>query len=275
MSKIIVCHNCKAILSPGSSFCSQCGARITEADYVSQSDGESNPIYLRPGTVLRMKYRINGVIGQGGFGITYDGTDIKLNMHVAIKEYFPNTMANRHATISLDVSCSDNTRGLYEQGMKNFLKEAQNMAKYAGEDNFVAVHDFFPENNTAYIIMEFVEGQNLKQYLQQHGRLTMNETMPIILPVMNVGRASSGTWFSHVLHELQPARAASPQMAIMFFIAFSFSIVSGLVAGRCCRNCRERKPAASLSRPLIRWCWSGWTARVPRRATPASRTGLA
>ena len=185
MSKIIVCHNCKAILSPGSSFCSQCGARITEADYVSQSDGESNPIYLRPGTVLRMKYRINGVIGQGGFGITYDGTDIKLNMHVAIKEYFPNTMANRHATISLDVSCSDNTRGLYEQGMKNFLKEAQNMAKYAGEDNFVAVHDFFPENNTAYIIMEFVEGQNLKQYLQQHGRLTMNETMPIILPVMN------------------------------------------------------------------------------------------
>ena len=185
MSKIIVCHNCKSILSPGSSFCSQCGARITEADYVSQSDGESNPIYLRPGTVLRMKYRINGVIGQGGFGITYDGTDIKLNMHVAIKEYFPNSMANRHATISLDVSCSDNTRSLYEQGMKNFLKEAQNMAKYAGEDNFVAVHDFFPENNTAYIIMEFVEGQNLKQYLQQHGRLTMEETMPIILPVMN------------------------------------------------------------------------------------------
>ena len=185
MAKIIVCHNCKAVLSPGSGFCSRCGSRITEADYVSDETVQINPIYLQPGTVLHFKYRINSVIGQGGFGITYDGTDIKLDMHVAIKEYFPNTMANRHATISLDVSCSDNTRGLYEQGMNNFLKEAKNMAKYAGEENFVAVHDYFAENNTAYIIMEFVEGQNLKQYLQQRGRLTMNETLPIIIPVMN------------------------------------------------------------------------------------------
>ena len=183
--KRIVCHQCKSILPPGSRFCPRCGSEITAADYVSDETVQVNPIYLQPGTVLHLKYRINGVIGQGGFGITYDGTDIKLDMHVAIKEYFPSSMANREVTVSTQVICGSNTQGLYEQGMNNFLKEAKNMAKYAGEENFVAVHDYFAENNTAYIIMEFVEGQNLKEYLQQHGRLTMNEAMPIVMPVMN------------------------------------------------------------------------------------------
>ena len=144
-----------------------------------------NSIYLSPGTVLRSQYRINRVIGQGGFGITYDGTDLKLNMHVAIKEYFPNPVASRNSTLTKEVTCSQNTRELYEHGLKNFLEEARNMARFAGEENFVAVHDYFSENKTAYIIMEFVRGQNLKQYLQQHGRMTLEQTMAIIIPVMN------------------------------------------------------------------------------------------
>ena len=185
MEKKIVCHKCKSVLSPGSSYCPQCGERITQEDYVAGDTVLLNPIYLLPGTVLHMKYRINGVIGQGGFGITYDGTDVKLDMHVAIKEYFPNPMASRQVTVSTEVTCGANTQSLYEQGMNNFLKEAKNMAKYAGEENFVSVHDYFVENNTAYIIMEFVDGQNLKQYLQKRGRLTMEESMPIIMPVMN------------------------------------------------------------------------------------------
>ena len=64
-------------------------------------DGSDNSFYLEPGTILHAQYRINSVIGQGGFGITYDGTDLKLDMHVAIKEYFPNPMANRQTTVSL------------------------------------------------------------------------------------------------------------------------------------------------------------------------------
>ena len=185
MEQKIVCHRCKSILAPGSSYCPQCGEKITKDDYVAGDTVLLNPIYLLPGTVLHLKYRINGVIGQGGFGITYDGTDIKLDMHVAIKEYFPNPMASRQVTVSTEVTCGANTESLYKQGMNNFLKEAKNMAKYAGEENFVSVHDYFVENNTAYIIMEFVDGQNLKQYLQKHGRLTVEESMPIIMPVMN------------------------------------------------------------------------------------------
>ena len=144
---------------------------------------QNNASYLQPGTVLANKYRINHVIGQGGFGITYDGTDLKLNMHIAIKEYFPTLMASRQTSNSTCVICTSGSVGLYEHGLKNFIDEARNMAKFAGEENFVAVHDYFTENNTAYIVMEFVEGVNLKQYLQQKGRLSMAETIAIIKPV--------------------------------------------------------------------------------------------
>ena len=147
---------------------------------------QNNASYLQPGTVLANKYRINHVIGQGGFGITYDGTDLKLNMHIAIKEYFPTLMASRQTSNSTCVICTSGSVGLYEHGLKNFIDEARNMAKFAGEENFVAVHDYFTENNTAYIVMEFVEGVNLKQYLQQKGRLSMAETIAIITPVMQV-----------------------------------------------------------------------------------------
>ena len=185
-SKKIVCHNCRSYLAPGTVYCPRCGTRITPSDYVSSSEQQYNPVYLQMGTVLQGKYRINSVIGQGGFGITYDGTDLKLNMHVAIKEYYPNPIASRQASISKYVTCTSGYKSLYDQGMNNFIGEARNMARFAGQENFVAVHDYFSENNTAYIIMEFVEGINLMQYMQQHGPLTMDETMSIIMPVMNV-----------------------------------------------------------------------------------------
>ncbi len=186
MDRKIVCHKCNTSLSPGSTFCSNCGSKISAADYVSEENKSSNPVYLKPGTVIGTHYKINSVIGQGGFGITYDGTDIKLDMHVAIKEYFPHSIADRQNTVSNDVTCSAGTDDLYEQGMENFLKEAKNMAKFAGEANFVAVHDYFTENNSAYIVMEFVNGINLKQLMRQHGRFSTEEVMPIMIPVMNI-----------------------------------------------------------------------------------------
>ncbi len=149
------------------------------------TNGAADYVYLSRGSVLQGKYIVNGVIGQGGFGITYDGTDMKLGMHVAIKEYFPRPIATRYITSSRDVTCSYDTLSLYEHGLKNFLKEATNMAKFAGEENFIYVRDYFAENNTAYIIMEFVEGEDLKHFLKKHGRLSFNEAMMVAVPVMN------------------------------------------------------------------------------------------
>ncbi len=145
----------------------------------------ANQQYLEAGVILHGKYRINGVIGQGGFGITYDGTDLNLDMHIAIKEYFPKPIASRYNRHSNDVSCSADTVSLYERGMEYFLKEARNMAKFAGQENFVYVSDYFSENGTAYIIMEFVPGQNLSHYLEEHGRLSITEVITLSIPIMN------------------------------------------------------------------------------------------
>ena len=141
--------------------------------------------YLDTGVILKGKYRINGVIGKGGFGITYDGTDLNLDMHVAIKEYFPRSIASRNGAYSKNVTYRSDTALLYEQGLKNFLNEARNMAKFTGQENFVYVFDYFSENNTAYIIMEFVPGQNLKHFLEKDRRLSIGEVKRIMLPVMN------------------------------------------------------------------------------------------
>lgn len=189
MEKEPVCQNCRNILPPGSLFCPRCGTRtisigISDTPTVSILR-EKDSVYLPGGTVLHGKYRVNHVLGHGGFGITYDGTDLRLQMHIAIKEYFPGQIADRSASVSNEVTCTNSSAALYEKGMQNFLKEARNMAKFAGQPDFVTVHDYFGENNTAYIIMEYVEGQNLKSYIRQHGRLSMDSAMAIITPVMD------------------------------------------------------------------------------------------
>lgn len=186
-----ICPQCKKILPSGGSFCPYCGTRTLPAkagegfEETLNLFANVNPSCLRPGTILHGKYRINSLIGQGGFGITYDGTDLKLDMHVAVKEYFPRPIANRQDASSREVTCTSEAVSMYQQGLNNFLKEARNMAKFVGEENFIAVHDYFAENNTAYIIMEFVQGQDLKHYLRQHGPLSMDAAMRIAVPVMN------------------------------------------------------------------------------------------
>lgn len=189
MSDKMICQNCKAVIPQGSTFCPRCGTRISSiADPHNQTVSVVRPaasVYLPEGTVLQGKYKINHVIGQGGFGITYDGTDLKLQMHIAIKEYFPSQIADRSVSNSNQVTCTKSTIALYEHGMRNFRQEARNMAKFAGQPGFVSVHDSFSENNTAYIIMEYVEGQNLRDYMRLHGRLSMDAAMAIIIPVMD------------------------------------------------------------------------------------------
>ena len=189
MKSEIICQKCKSILPPGISYCPHCGSRISAVD-----DSEPKTValvqpavsvYLTSGTILQEKYRINHVIGQGGFGITYDGTDLKLQMHITIKEYFPAQIADRTVSTSNQVTCTNSTVTLYEHGMRNFINEARNMAKFAGQPGFASVHDYFSENNTAYIIMEYVDGLNLKDYMRQHGPFSMDAAMTIAAPVMD------------------------------------------------------------------------------------------
>ena len=169
------CLNCMEEIEDA--ICPKCG-------YNFYKIYEQSPMALKGNTVLGGRYLVGRMLGQGGFGITYDGTDLKLQMHIAIKEYFPRQVAERFSGNTYNVTCTQSAQIMYEQGMQNFLKEARNMAKFVGQEHFISVHDYFVENNTAYIIMEYVEGQNLKDYMKQHGRLSMDSALRIIAPVM-------------------------------------------------------------------------------------------
>lgn len=138
------------------------------------------------GTVLNNQYILGKVLGQGGFGITYIGWDRLLDMPVAIKEYFPNGIVYRNVTAGPNVEFySSEDEQVFLKHKERFLREARTLAQLASLPEIVQVKTFFEANHTAYIVMEFVEGVTLKNYLKQLRRpLTVSETMQIIGPVL-------------------------------------------------------------------------------------------
>lgn len=142
------------------------------------------------GYLLQNRYLVGKVLGEGGFGITYLGLDTTLERRVAIKEYFPNVLVHRETSVTLDVTCYEGEkRTLYEKGRDQFLQEARVMAKFSDLKEIVQVLDYFPLNNTAYIVMEFLEGNTLHDLLKQQGRIPAKylfEIMEPLLSTMNV-----------------------------------------------------------------------------------------
>ena len=157
--------------------CKVCG--LTQGSY------RAEPHHLPPGTVLKERYLIGRVLGEGGFGITYIGCDLQLEVRVAIKEYFPKEKVGRRSERSLTVSCS--TRMLeetFEADLNRFLREARTMAKLAKQPNIVTVYDFFRDNGTAYIVMEYIDGTTFKSLAQQRGgRIPAWELLHLIEPL--------------------------------------------------------------------------------------------
>ncbi len=172
------CNYCMNAISEDQNPCPHCGRTGNE---------ELPAHHLKPGTVLNGKFQVGIALGEGGFGITYVGRDILLDMKVAIKEYFPNGCVNRTGAATQTVSiCSGGShQEFFDKGRERFLKEARMLAKFSGELGVVDVRDFFEENNTAYIVMEYLEGQTLKSYINQAGLLSCETTLNLLMPVMN------------------------------------------------------------------------------------------
>ena len=119
------------------------------------------------GHLLKGRYLVGRVLGEGGFGITYLGLDTTLERRVAIKEYFPNVFVHRETSVSLVVTCYEGEkRTLYEKGRDQFLQEARVMARFDHVAEVTQVLDYFPDNNTAYIVMEFLNGNTLRTFLK-------------------------------------------------------------------------------------------------------------
>lgn len=171
------CMNCMRMIDENTSVCPHCGYRQKE---------EVSPFGVKPGTILRGRYLVGRVLGQGGFGITYVGYDLTLEIKTAIKEYFPTGSATRNSTVSNQVQW--NTAQInseqWQAGCESFLKEARRMAKIDSLPGIVRVRDTFPENRTAYIVMDYIEGGTLKNKLTEAGIMKFTECLKLLHPLM-------------------------------------------------------------------------------------------
>jgi len=137
---------------------------------------------LPQGTVLRDSYRIESVLGSGGFAITYLGSHTGLEQKVAIKEYMPDQFAVREAdraTVRPRVDAGDD----YKHGLRRFAEEARTLAKFK-HPGIVPVTDIFEENGTAYMVMEYVEGESLHQHLARVGTLDETAFRAVFDPIL-------------------------------------------------------------------------------------------
>ena len=145
----------------------------------------SEPHHLLPGTVIGGRYTLGHVIGEGGFGITYIGKSNSLETIVAVKEYYPHGCCNRNTSADNSVSVTaGDMKTIFEQGRSRFLREARTLARFQNEPGIVRVIDYVQENNTAYIVMEYLDGINLRQYQKQNSNFDPVELIRMMMPMM-------------------------------------------------------------------------------------------
>ena len=174
------CYGCMRELDAPGSICPRCG-------YDNTTGPEKQPGHALPcGTVLGGRYVIGRVLGQGGFGITYVGWNLTLEIPVCIKEYFPDGAAMRSSEQSQLVfwGASENAQSL-KQSRESFVKEARKAVKLSALPSVVKVWDVFYENETAYIVMNYIEGETLKSRLVRTQKtLGEKECVELLAPVI-------------------------------------------------------------------------------------------
>ena len=155
---MINCPYCSSLIPDNASKCPVCGGDIA----AGIGNGYSN-IALEEGSIIFSKYKIEKILGQGGFGITYLAYDEKLDRKVAVKEYFPDGIATRTGNNVTIPPTLDNNENL-----QNFKNEAKSIAKLKNP-GIVDVYDVIEENDTVYIVMEYIEGTPLSSLLGKTG----------------------------------------------------------------------------------------------------------
>src|SRR5262245_46510448 len=130
------------------------------------------------------EYAVESVLGSGGFGITYRAWDTRLETLVALKEYFPASLAYRVDGTTV-ASRPDGTAGGYEWGLEKFLHEATALARLQ-HPNIVGVRRLFKANNTAYMALDYIEGPSLKDWLKaRRGKVDQAELDQLLIPLLN------------------------------------------------------------------------------------------
>lgn len=142
---------------------------------------ENSP--LKTGTLLHLgAYEILGVLGNGGFGITYLAHDIFLKKKVAIKEFFPHSLCSRDVSSSSLKLATQSNGEMLELLRKKFIKEARNIAKL-NHPNIIKIHSAFEENNTAYYVMDYIHGDSFAKLVKQKGSLPLEDVIAFLKPI--------------------------------------------------------------------------------------------
>ena len=187
-----LCMGCMAELEQPGLPCPNCGFDVTKY----RKPRNSLPLY----EIVNGKYLIGRVIGIGGFGITYIAWDFYQAKRVCVKEYFPREIAVRNLgghtyseQISVSLHCStetytqhlDKIQSAYRKGLEAYIKEAENLSRYYLLPGIVSIRDFFYGNNTAYIVMEYIDGIDMKRYAKfRGGRLLPDEVFVLLKDVL-------------------------------------------------------------------------------------------
>lgn len=184
------CMNCMKEYEEGPAKCPRCG-------YVRGT--RPREIYhLYPEMELADRYIIGTVVGFGGFGVLYRAWDRKLEHMVAIKEYYPAGMVTRIPGQKEVILYTGKKNDEYKNGLTRFLDEARNTARFSSNPNIVNVFDFFEENGTAYMVMEFLEGVSLKEYISRDGgRLPWQQAVEIGLRIIDALKDVHGAKILH------------------------------------------------------------------------------
>ena len=159
--KKTLCDRCFAKIKPHTSVCPDCAGKHNIS---------ASPNSLKEGTVLVGKYAVGKLLGKGGFGMTYLCYDLTSDKLVAIKEFFPQSIAYRtqgKSAVTVSDTQNEEQFGIYVQ---KFYEEAKLISRFNGNPNIISVNEFFFENNTAYFSMEYLDGYDLKHYINNKGK---------------------------------------------------------------------------------------------------------
>ncbi len=173
--------------------------------------------HLQPNTTLQSgKYRIERVLGQGGFGITYLAVQTSLERNVAIKEFFMKDFCSRDNTLLTTGSTK-----IVEQCRKKFIKEARNLARLS-HPNIIGVIDVFEENGTVYYVMPYLTGGSLEDYVKKNGSLSESESMKYIRQIASALKYMHEE--QHICHyDVKPANILLDKKGNAVLIDFGIS----------------------------------------------------
>lgn len=148
-----------------------------------ENKAAQNHLHLAPGTIIQGRYILGLTLGSGGFGVTYIAWDFQLKRKVAIKEYFPSAFSTRAlGTAELTIFSGESEEN-FKKGLKAFSEEAIRLASLHDVSSIVKIYDSFQENHTAYIVMELLHGETLKEYLERKPNIPFEKSVKITISV--------------------------------------------------------------------------------------------